>query len=394
VCIAVTAMCAPAWSDTLSSDSSFCDGKGTSVVGEGSLSQVPVHADVFAPAYGTACARGAGLVSYLGTSDQLGIRAIQSRTRGFGTSDVPMTTSEKIQADVGANGWTSPIHQIPLYVDGWAIAYNVPCSGPALKLSSGMLSLIYSGTITQWDDPQLQQANPWLASCDETVRVARRADPSGATGVFQDYLSKRNPQWLAFKNGGTWPAEIFACKGLGDLGMVNCINNNRGAIGYLEMAVALENAMQIAQVDNVTGSYVGAGAVGCSAAAAAAVTPPGTGPYPVSGVGPLPFVPSTEGDWSTVSITDARDGLSGPKSYPICSFSYAFVVQSWWAGYGRTVGIGMARSVVDYLSVALRDSTQAKLAVAGYAALPPSVREVGRQGLASISYFNLTTAGF
>jgi hypothetical protein len=108
----------------------------------------------------------------------------------------------------------------------------------------------------------------------------------------------------------------------------------------------------------------------------------------------VPWYPATLGDWSAVTITDAPDPASGGSpSYPICSFSYAFVLQDWFSGYGGTVGGSVTRSVVDYFWVALQDGTQAKLSSAGYAPLPANVREIARAGVLAISYFYFTTAG-
>jgi phosphate transport system substrate-binding protein len=381
--------------DQVGADTHFCDGKGQPAVGEGSLSQLLVHVQIFAPQFSRVCPAEGGMVRYLGTGDARGIASLQNRARDFAGADVALSTTEKALTEANARVWSSPVHQIPLYVDGWAIAYNVPCNGPRLKLSSLALSLMYSGVITSWDDDRLVADNPWLATCDETVRLIRRLDNAGATTVFQDYLSKQNPQWNAYKRGvaGTsWPTNAFACAGQGDEGMVNCLRSVAGGIAYVEFAPAFESGLPLAAVQNVTRSFVAPTTGGCSAAASAAVTPPGTAPQSSAGA-TAPWLPGTTGDWSAVTITDAPDAPSGAKSYPICSFSYAFVLQDWFSGYGGTVGGGVTRSVVDYFWVALMDGTQAKLSSAGYAPLPANVREVARAGVLSISYFYFTTAG-
>jgi phosphate transport system substrate-binding protein len=257
------------------------------------------------------------------------------------------------------------------------------------------LSLLYTGTITNWNDQRLVVDNPWLSSCNVTVRLVRRSDDGAATEVFQDYLSKENPQWNVFKRDlvTQWPQNNFACAGKQDPGMIQCIASQRGAIGYVDMAQARTSGLPEAAIQNVTKSFVSPTPAGCSAAAAASPTPTGTTPTTVGGT-QVPWVPGTLGDWSTASITYAPDSPSSPaKSYPICAFSYVFLLQTWSTGYGATMPGGVARATVDYFVVALMDSTQAALAAAGYAPLPPNVLATARAGIDSVSYFNVTTAG-
>lgn len=375
----------------------FCDGTAIPSTGEGSLSQVSVHTDVFVPAFSAACLSESGRVNYVGTGDQQGIQSLTGRTRPFVGSDVPLTAQQKAQMET-APGRASLVHQIPLYVDGWAIAYNVPCAGPQINLRSNVLSLIYSGVITKWNDRALVTDNAWLAGCNEPIRLTKRSDVAGATAVFQDYLSKRNPHWVPFKQGVAgqqWPTLNFACSGGGEGGMVNCIKTFRGSIGYVRMSVAASSGLTIAKVENSSGSFVSAGATSCSAAAAAAVLPPGTTPMALPPTSPgiptrTPYWPATIGDWSTVSMTDAPDGADGSKSYPICSFSYLFVLQQWYGGYGGNLGSNAARGVVDYFTVALYDSTQASLTGSGLAPLPAKGRELSRAGIGSVSFYYFT----
>ncbi|MCA1841096.1 MAG: substrate-binding domain-containing protein [Actinomycetota bacterium] len=386
-----------ALADDLALGTSFCDGKASPATGEGSLGQVALHADVFAPAFSSGCPLEGGLVSYLGTGDQSGITALTARGRAFAGSDVPLTSVQKAQLEV-AFGRYSQVHQVPLYIDGLAIAYNIPCSGPAINFKSQILSLIYSGVVTRWNDPLLVNTpgNNWLATCNETIQLTKRSDlGSGATTVFQDYLSKRTPYWSAFKyssGAAQWPTQTFGCSGLGDSGMVNCITSHRGAIGYLRMAVASGNGLKVGNIENVTQSLVAPSSSGCASAADSAVTPPGLGSNSVPGLQLPSFYPATLGDWSAVSMTDAPDGL-GTHSYPICFFSYAFVLQGWNSGYGGTVGVTVERSVYDYFTIALADSTQAALSSHGVAPLPQKLLQIGRDGIKSMSFYNITSTG-
>lgn len=386
--------------DNLAFESYFCDGIARSGTGEGSTSQVSVHTDVFAPAVANNCPSEAGLVNYIGTGDRAGVNALTARTRSFSASDSPLTPVEKAQMETGKK-YFSMVHQVPIYVDGWAIVYNVPCASTgAINLPSSVLSLIYLGVTNKWNDPSISSipGNGWLATCNESIRLTKRADSAGATRVIQDYMSKRNPEWVPYRRGiapQIWPTLNFACSGMGEAGMVNCVKSFRGAIGYVRMSVAAANGLSVASVENVTGSYVAPSAASCGAAATSAVLPPGLASYQIPATTEgvprkTPVLPATLGDWSTVSMTDAPDSVGGPKSYPICSFSYVFILQQWYGGYGGNVGGNVGRAVVDYFTVALRDDVQTRLTDIGLAPLPSNVRQISRDGVNSVSVFNFT----
>jgi ABC-type phosphate transport system substrate-binding protein len=380
--------------DQVVDGSRYCDGSAGPAKGDGSPSQIAVHAKVLSRAFAKACRREGGLVTYLGTGTRRGVSGLMARRLPFVGSDVPLSTSEWLLMHKGDYNWVSPVHQIPLYVDGWAIAYNLPCRGPTLKLRSNVLGLMFTGVITKWNDRLLTLDNPWLETCVQSIRLARRSDDAAATDAFQDYLAKRNPNWTPYRKGLTpqrWPTASFACSALGDAGMVNCVSSYRGSIGYIGMATARTNKLKTALVENAGGSFVAPSSSACTAAAATALPPPGTSPDTVPVQGGTPWIPATLGDWSTVSITDPANGPDGAPAYPICSFSYVFALQNWSQGYSGFVGTAATRAVVDYLLTALRPSTQQLLAVNGYAALPANFRKIAEDGVKSISFFRFTT---
>lgn len=384
---------APARSDNVGPGTEFCDGQAARSRGEGSPSQVALHTKVFSKAFARACAKEAGLVSYLGTGTRRGVLGLMARRIPFAGSDVPLSTTDWLLLHKSDYTWASPVHQIPLYVDGWAIAYNIPCNGPQLKLRSATLALIYAGVVTMWSDPILAADNAWLASCNQRIRLARRADDSAATDAFQDYLARRNPNWVPYRRGVTpqrWPTSAFACSGLADTGMVNCIRSFRGSIGYVGIGTARALKLRVALVENLTHSFVAPTPAGCTAAASTAVPPPGTPRLELSNGTEIPWAPATQGDWSTVSIADAPDGVGAP-SYPICSFGYVIMLQNWLAGYAGSASTATTRATVDYFIVALSNTAQASLAAAGYAALPEAIRQIALDGIRAVSYYRYTT---
>lgn len=378
--------------------SSFCDGTGQSVTGAGSLAQLGVHFDVFIPEYLAACPSGAGLVNFLGTGDASASQAMLRRERPFGGSDLPLTLAEKQQIELDTAGLRfrrSIVHQIPLYIDGWAVAYNLPCSSAPINFSSAVLSLIYSGAIKTWNDPLILMDNPQnagLRGCGQGIKLTRRSDVAGATTIFKDYLSKRNPMWNTYEQPATnttWPTSVFACRGLGEDGIAGCIASNPGSIGYVEARVAVENGLSVGAIENALHGFVQPSAAACKEAGQAAVIPPGVpggdvdNPLPY-GFGPDSFylapLSPTGGDWSNVSITDGASG------YPICAMSYAFVFESWVAAYASQVSAGVTRTTIDFLSVALSDSAQSKLSSYQLASLPSNILQIARAGLESVRY--------
>jgi ABC-type phosphate transport system substrate-binding protein len=369
----------------------FCDGTGLPTVGEGATSQAEAHSEVFAPMFASRCPKGAG-VSYLATGDSQGIRVITERLlpSSFGASNVAMTPAQKVIAEadlVKLRGRYSPVLQIPLYVDGVALLYNIPCAGPPVKFRSAVLSLIYSGGITSWSDPALVADNPQLASCRESVVLTKRSDVAGSTLVLKDYLAKRNPQWQAFKLPGfteQWPTLSFACSGAGDAGMVNCIRSQPGAIGYVQLGTALASGLKVGLVENLSGTFVTPSPATCSAAAQSAVVPPGVQSVDVGGFYRTRAVPATMGDWSTVSITDPVNGSGSTASYPICTFSYVIVFYASANAYGFTLPGGVLRNTIDYLWVALESPTQAGLTALGLAPLPANILAASREGVLSM----------
>lgn len=394
VALSFAAVVAPAPAAERVRPEGFCDGSALPAVGEGSASQVTVHAEVFSRAYAAACRRGSS-VSYLGTGDARGLKVVLDRLlpSAFGASDVAMTPAEKILVETDANQFRqrySPVLQIPLYVDAIAIAYNIPCRVPPVRFRSQTLSLIYSGLVTRWDDDSLVQDNPGLESCHETIRLTKRADVAGSTMVFKDYLSKRNPQWQRYRVQGAnqlWPTLRFACSGGGNEGMGNCVRSFRGALGYVQLATARAEGLSVGMVENLSGTFVEPSARTCSAAADSAVVPPGIPSVGLTGLYMSKPIPSAMGDWSTVSIADAPDAADGSKSYPVCTFSFIFIFYAPANGYAFILPYGVMRTIVDYLWVGLRDTTQARLNRFGFAPLPPKILAASREGVLAITYF-------
>ncbi|MCA1834004.1 MAG: substrate-binding domain-containing protein [Actinomycetota bacterium] len=399
-----------AHADNLMPGSKFCDQskafKGISVLADGPASQLPVHADVFRPAFAAACRSGSGLVTYLGSGDRAGIDVVLDHyaKRTFGTSDVPFSTAEWLEAWFDLH---SPdrhnrlsafgLHQVPLYVNVISVGYNLPsCKVSSLQLRSQVLSMIYAGVINFWDHQLLVQDNPKLATCHYPIRILKRAEEAGTTVTFKNYLAKRNPYWRYYEQpeqNQVWPSVTNACPALGEDGMADCILSTQNSIGYLQYHEAKVRGVRVARLDNAAGAtsvppaFIPPSPQGCTEAASSAVLPPAkpaqeipvgidNGPHTtltVRGASP------TSSDWSTVSITDATVG------YPLCSFSFALIFQELQHAYSdQPFDQRQARTAVDYLITAVSDRAQARLPLFGFGRLPKAIQDASREGLTEI----------
>jgi phosphate transport system substrate-binding protein len=214
-----------------------------------------------------------------------GLRQVEAQTVDFGASDAPMT--DKALADAPGK-----ILHFPIVAGGLAIAYNLP-GNPKLKLDSEAVAGIYLGTITKWNDPKIAGQNPGVTLPDTDIVVVHRSDGSGTTYIFVDYLSSVSKTWASQVGKSTsvkWPIGLGA---KGNEGVAGQVKQLEGAVGYVELAYAVQNQMTYADLKNAAGNYVPLTLETVSAAMATAVIPddfrfsivnsPGEQAYPISG---------------------------------------------------------------------------------------------------------------
>ena len=216
-----------------------------------------------------------------------GIKNLLNETVDFGASDKPMDDAALATAP-------GKILHIPIVAGGVAIIYNLPGS-PKLKLDGDTLANIYLGNITKWNDPKIVALNPGVSLPDLAIVPVHRADGSGTTFIFTDYLSSVNPAWAdSVKKGSSvnWPAGIgLASKG--SEGVAGSVKQQPGGIGYAELAYANQNNIPFADMKNYSGNFISPAPDSVSAALATAQIPddfrfsmvnaPGDKAYPISG---------------------------------------------------------------------------------------------------------------
>jgi phosphate transport system substrate-binding protein len=216
-----------------------------------------------------------------------GIKNLINQTVDFGASDAPM----KDEALASAPG---KILHIPIVAGGVAVIYNLPGS-PKLKLDGDTLAAIYLGNIIKWNDPKIVALNPRVSLPDTAIIPIHRADGSGTSFIFTDYLSSVNPAWADTVGKGSsvkWPAGIgLAAKG--SEGVAGQVKQLPGGIGYAELAYADHNSIPFADMKNSSGNFISPAPDSVSAALATAKIPddfrfsmvnaPGANAYPISG---------------------------------------------------------------------------------------------------------------
>ncbi|HET8572670.1 MAG TPA: phosphate ABC transporter substrate-binding protein PstS [Edaphocola sp.] len=188
-------------------------------------------------------------VNYQSVGSGAGISQLTHKTVDFGASDAPMKPEQ--ENDAGA----AVIH-IPITAGAVTISYNLPGFDQTLQLSPKVLADIFLGKITKWNDANIQAVNPGVKLPATAIVVAHRSDGSGTTNIFTDYLSKVDADWKSKVGTGTavnWPAGLG---GKGNEGVAGLIRQTPGAIGYVELAYAIQNQMPYARIQNQAGKFI------------------------------------------------------------------------------------------------------------------------------------------
>lgn len=224
-------------------------------------------------------------VNYQSVGSGAGIKQIDAKTVDFGASDMPLT--DDVLAKKGQM-------QFPTVIGGVIPVVNIKGIGPGqMKLNGQVLGDIYLGKIKKWNDPAIKQLNPSLNLPDAAIAPVRRADGSGTTFIFTDYLSKVHPEWKAKVGVGTavnWPV---GAGGKGNEGVAAFVGRLPNSIGYMEYAYVKQNKMSYALLQNQAGNFVAPDDKAFKAAAAGAdwkksfyqilTNQPGADSWPITG---------------------------------------------------------------------------------------------------------------
>ena len=214
------------------------------ITGAGSTFAAPIYTK-WADAYQKS---GGGKVNYQGIGSSGGIKQINAKTVDFAGSDAPLKDDELAKAG---------LFQFPTVVGGVVPAVNLPgIAAGKLTLSGPVLADIYLGKIKKWNDPEIAALNKGVTLPDTDIAVVRRADGSGTSFIWTNYLSKVSPEWKSKVGEGTTVSWPTGTGGKGNDGVAAFVQRLPGAIGYVEWAYAKQNHMTYVAMKNESGAVV------------------------------------------------------------------------------------------------------------------------------------------
>ena len=214
------------------------------LTGAGATFPYPIYSK-WAEAY--KAATGIGL-NYQSIGSGGGIRQIKAKTVDFGASDMPLKSDELEKEG---------LIQFPAIIGGVVPVLNLDGVAPGqLKLTADVIAGIHMGKITKWNAPEIAALNPGVTLPALAITVVHRADGSGTTFLWTDYLSKANADFKNAIGSGTavkWPTGVG---GKGNEGVAANVQRVKGAFGYVEYAYAKKNKITFAQLKNRDGEFV------------------------------------------------------------------------------------------------------------------------------------------
>ncbi len=257
------------------------------LLGAGSTFVYPLFSKIFAEYGKTNDVK----VNYQSIGSGGGILQLTNKTVDFGGSDAPLNAEQAKKIGV-------PVLHIPMASGAVVVTYNIPGFNGVLKLTGKDLADIYLGKITNWSSPEIAAANKGVKIPNVPIVVVHRSDGSGTSYIFTDYLTKVNEEWAkkVGKAGAVnWPAGLG---GKGNEGVAGLVKQTPGAIGYNELAYAIQNKIAYASIQNKSGKFI------------------------------TPTLASTTASSNVELPANAEVSLTNtdnPKGYPITSFTWALI---------------------------------------------------------------------
>lgn len=312
----------------------FCTtANAADITGAGATFPYPIYAKW---AEGYKKATGVGL-NYQSIGSSGGIRQINAKTVTFGATDAP-AKGEDLEKNAQV--------QFPAIIGGTVPVINLDGFKPGeLRITGPILADVYMGTITKWNDARLAALNPGKRLPDVNIVVVHRADGSGTTFNFTDYLATVSREWMDKVGRGAavkWPA-ASSVGGKGNEGVAANVNRIKGSIGYVEYAYVKKNKMNYMLLQNKSGKYVAPDDVTFAAAA------DGADWFSVPGMG--------------LSIVDQKN----PNAWPISSASFIIM-------YINPADKQASREVIKFFDWAFKNGKK-DAADLDYVALPDTLTQ-------------------
>jgi phosphate transport system substrate-binding protein len=293
-------------------------------------------------------------VTYGATGSGGGIRSLKDRTVDFGATDVFLSDQELKEMP-------SEVIHIPTALGAVVISYNLPGVSD-LKMTSELVSDIYRGKITKWNDEKIKAVNPTLSLPDKAITAVYRSDGSGTTAVFSEYMSKVNDAWKNEIGAGKSLKFPIGVAAKGNPGVAGIISETEGSFGYIGSEYALALNLPSALFQNSSGNFIAANDKSISAAANVE----------------LP-------DDTRAIITNS----SNPEAYPISTFTWIILYKE--QGYNNRNEV-QAKSLAGLLNYVISQDGQDIAVKTHYAPLPEKALEKTKAIINSIT-FNGKTVG-
>ena len=299
------------------------------MTGAGATFPYPIYAK-WAETYKAATGNG---LNYQSVGSGAGIKQIKAKTVDFGASDMPLSADELN---------TEGLFQFPAIMGGVVTVVNLEGVAPGqMKLTGPVIADIYLGKVTKWNAAEIAALNPGLKLPADDITVVHRADGSGTSFLFTDYLSKTNAEFKAKIGAGTAVKWIVGVGGKGNDGVAANVQRIKGSIGYVEWAYAKKNKMSHPQLKNKDGVYLQPDDDNFKAAAAGAEW--------------------TKTPGFAVVLTD----MAGKSSWPITGASYILMHKS-------QADAAKGKEVLKFFDWAYKNGGAAATEL-DYVPLPPSV---------------------
>jgi len=284
-----------------------------------------------------------------------GIRAVIDKTVDFGGTDGPMNDEQKGEAG-------SPVWHIPMAMGAVVPAYNIP-GNPQLRFSQETIANIFLGHITRWDDEAIAADNPDVDLPALDLVVVHRSDGSGTTFIWVDFLAAVSEEWrnnVGVATSVNWPTGIGAN---GNEGVANQVRQVEGAIGYVELAYAVQNNLPAGNLQNRAGNWIEPTFEAVAAAAGGMIA---AGEFPEN---------------MEARVVNA----AGADSYPSAGFTWVLLYDD--LGVISGMNLERAQEVLRYVLWSLdADGGQQYNIPLYYGPLDPLVQEFAREALKNIKF--------
>lgn len=295
VIVVVAAVAAAYVYETLGSKSSTGCSNQVILDGAGSTFVAPLM-DKWTTSYANAT------VNYDSVGSGTGIQDLQALAVQFAASDAPPNYAQQ-------SGFEHPWLTMPEAAGAVVVIYNVAGLSTPLRTNGTWLSLVFMGSITNWNDSMLQALNPGVPLPNQQIVTVHRSDGSGTSYVFQQYLSQENGYWGSkIGYSTTWlgpgvPGEVAAD---GSSGVAEAVESIPWAISYVDLTYATQNSLTYAALKNPSGDFVVPNEADTASAISDVLSQPGF------------KLPPGNGNWTGVNVLNAP----GPGDYPMATFTY------------------------------------------------------------------------